>query len=404
MTMPSLSRRTLLYGMGALGGACLLPGLALAAPATDKRLVVVILRGAFDGLAVVPPLGDRDYAAARGGLALSPGNGALALDADFGLNAGLADLKPLWDARELLFVHAIASPYRERSHFDGQNVLETGFGHPQGSADGWLNRALALLPQPADGHRLGLAVGPSVPLILRGPQRIAAWAPETMPELDPTFLDLLGRLYAKDPLLGPALADGIKSQGMSDALLGSVKGGKRAATRPGGGFAALAATAGKLLAAPDGARVAVMELTGWDTHAGQGTDKGRLANALTGLAAGLLALKDALGEAWRDTAVLAVTEFGRTVAENGTNGTDHGTGTAALVLGGRVRGGRVVTQWPGLAPAKLYQARDLMPTADLRGLLKAALQAQYGAGAPALGTKVFPDSTDVKPIEGLFSV
>jgi uncharacterized protein (DUF1501 family) len=403
MTMQGFSRRFLLQAVGAVGGACLLPGLALAAPATDKRLVVIVLRGALDGLALAPPLGDRDYAGARGGLALSSGNGALALDADFGLNAALADLKPLYDARELLIVHAIASPYRDRSHFDGQNVLETGFGHPQGSADGWLNRALALLPQPAEGRRLGLAVGPSVPLILRGAQRIAAWAPETMPALDPTFLDLLGSLYARDPLLGPALADGIRSEAMSNALLGSVDGRKRAATRPGTGFAMLAATAGKLLAPQDGARIAVMELTGWDTHTGQGTVQGRLANALSGLAAGLVALKDALGPAWRDTAVLAVTEFGRTVAENGTNGTDHGTGTAALVLGGAVRGGRVVTQWPGLAPAKLYQARDLLPTADLRGLLKAALQAQYGLGSAALGTKVFPDSTAVKPIDGLFS-
>jgi len=401
--MPSLSRRHLLQTMGALGGACLLPGLALAAPATDKRLVVVILRGALDGLALAPPLGDRDYAGARGGLALSPGTGALALDADFGLNAALADLKPLYDARELLIVHAIASPYRDRSHFDGQNVLETGFGHPQGSADGWLNRALALLPQPADGRRLGLAVGPSVPLILRGTQRIAAWEPETMPGLDPTFLDLLGGLYAHDPLLGPALADGIKSQAMSNALLGSVGGRKQNATRPGAAFATLAETAGKLLAAPDGARIAVMELTGWDTHVGQGTVQGRLANALAGLAEGLLALKTALGPAWRDTAVLAVTEFGRTVAQNGTNGTDHGTGTAALVMGGAVRGGRVVAQWPGLSQAKLYQARDLLPTADLRGLLKAALQAQYGVGTQALAAKVFPDSANVKPIDGLFA-
>ena len=401
--MPSLTRRSLLHAMGALGGACLLPGLALAAPATDKRLVVIILRGALDGLALAPPLGDRDYATARGGLALSPGNGAIALGGDFGLNAALAPLKDVYDGRELLIVHAIASPYRDRSHFDGQNVLETGFGHPQGSADGWLNRALALLPQPGDGRRLGLAVGPSVPLILRGAQRIAAWEPETLPALDPTFLDLLGVLYQRDPLLGPALADGIKSQAMSDALLGSVGGRKAQATKPGAGFALLAETAGKLLAAPDGARVAVMELTGWDTHTGQGTVQGRLAQALGGLAEGLVALKGALGPAWRDTAILAVTEFGRTVAQNGTNGTDHGTGTAGLLLGGRVRGGRIVADWPGLAPGKLYQARDLKPTADLRGLLKAALQAQYGVGTAALASKVFPDSAGVKPIDGLFN-
>ena len=402
--MPRFTRRTILQGMGALGGACLLPGLALAAPATEKRLVVIILRGALDGLALAPPLGDADYARARGGLALSPGNGAIALDADFGLNAALSDLKPLYDARELLIVQAIASPYRARSHFDGQNVLETGFGHPQGSAEGWLNRALTLLPQPGDGRRLGLAVGPSVPLILRGTQRIAAWEPETMPPLDPTFLDLVGALYVHDKLLGPALADGIRSKSMSDTLLGSVDGKNSRATKPGAGFAALAEAAGKLLAAQDGARVAVMELTGWDTHTAQGTVQGRLAQALSGLGAGLLALKDALGPTWRETAVLAVTEFGRTVAENGTNGTDHGTGTAALVLGGRVAGGRVVTQWPGLAQAKLFQARDLMPTADLRALLKAALQAQYGLGTDALGAKVFPDSGTVKPMPGLFRV
>jgi uncharacterized protein (DUF1501 family) len=403
MTMIRLTRRRALQGLSAIGGACLLPGLALAAPATEKRLVVVILRGALDGLALAPPLGDPDYAGARGGLALAPGSGALALDGDFGLNSALAGLKPIYDQREMLIVHAIASPYRDRSHFDGQNVLETGFGHPQGSADGWLNRALTLLPQPSSGRRLGLAVGPSVPLIMRGGQRVAAWEPETMPPLDPTFLDLLGGLYRRDALLGPALADGIKSDAMSAALLGDGTGRKGSPTRPGNGFRMLAETAGKLLAAPEGARVAVMELTGWDTHTGQGTSQGRLAQALSGLGDGLIALKDTLGPIWRDTLVLAVTEFGRTVAENGTNGTDHGTGTAALVLGGAVRGGRVVTQWPGLAPSQLYQARDLMPTTDLRALLKAALQEQYGVGTAALASKVFPDSAAVAPLQGLLA-
>ena len=401
--MMRLTRRSALRGIGALGGACLLPGLALAAPATDKRLVVVILRGALDGLALAPPLGDPDYARVRGGLALAPGAGALTLDRDFGLNQALGELKPLYDQREMLIVHAIASPYRDRSHFDGQNVLETGFGHPHGSADGWLNRALALLPQPGNGRRLGLAVGPSVPLIMRGTQRIVAWEPETLPALDPTFLDLLGGLYRGDALLGPALADGIKSDAMSTELLGGVAGRKSSATKPGNGFVTLAATAGKLLAAPEGARVAVMELTGWDTHTGQGTSEGRLAQALSGLGGGLLALKEALGPVWRDTLVLAVTEFGRTVAENGTKGTDHGTGTAALVLGGALNGGRVLTRWPGLATAQLFQARDLMPTTDVRALLKAALQAQYGIGAQALADKVFPDSAGVRPLDGLLT-
>jgi uncharacterized protein (DUF1501 family) len=258
------------------------------------------------------------------------------------------------------------------------------------------------MPQPSDGHRVGLAVGPSVPLMMRGGQRVAAWEPETMPAVDPTFLDLLGGLYAKDKLLGPALADGIKSDAMSASLLGG-DGRPGNQPRPGNGFRTLAETAGKLLAAPDGARVAVMELTGWDTHVGQGTDDGRLAPALSGLSDGLLAMRVALGDAWRQTLVLAVTEFGRTVAENGTKGTDHGTGTAALVLGGAIRGGRVVGQWPGLAPARLYQNRDLMPTTDLRALLKAALQGQYGIGTQALGTNVFPDSADVAPLQGIWA-
>jgi uncharacterized protein (DUF1501 family) len=402
----ALTRRRALWSLSALATAGLLPRLALAALPTERRTVVILLRGALDGLGAVPPYGDPDYARQRGQLALDRGD-VIALDGTFGLNPALAPLQPLWDARELLVLHAIASPYRERSHFDGQNLLENGTLKPQGSADGWLNRALGATSQPRDGRRLGLAVGGAVPLLMRGSIPVASWEPQVMAPVDAPFLDLLATMYQRDPVFGPALAEAIKTEAMSAAALGDdAKPAPRMAARRGLGpktFKALAASAGKLLAAPDGARVAALDMGGWDTHANQGTTKGRLFDNLAGLADGLVALKDALGPAWRDTAVVVMTEFGRTVAVNGTGGTDHGTATTAWLLGGAVAGGRVLADWPGLSQSALHQGRDLTPTADVRGLLKAVLQPQLQLSSDALGRQVFPDSATIKPLEGLFT-
>lgn len=404
MSAPLPSRRALLTGVAGLVAAGALPRLALAQAPTERRTVVVLLRGALDGLGAVPPIGDPAYAGQRGPLAFAR-DAVLPLDATFALSPGLSALEPLWRRRELLILHAVASPYRERSHFDGQNLLENGTLRPQGSADGWLNRALGALPKARDGRRLGLAVGGAVPLLMRGAMPVASWEPQQLPPVDALLLDRLAELYGRDPVFGPALQEALRAEAMSSAALGEEPmSGRRPAAKRGVGakaFKTLAGAAGKLLAAPEGARVAALDMGGWDTHTGQGTVKGRLHDNLAGLADGLLALQEALGPAWRQTAVLVLTEFGRTVAANGTGGTDHGTGTVALLLGGAIAGGRVLADWPGIAPAQLHQARDLRPTTDLRALLKSVLQPQLNLSSEVLGRSVFPESAAIRPLNGV---
>lgn len=373
--------------------------LALADAVTERRFVLVILRGGLDGLAAVPPYGDRSYRQIRGGLAMDDpmrGGGIVDLDGFFGLHPALEPLAPWYRSGELMPVHAVATPYRERSHFDGQDLLETGTDRPQGVRDGWLNRAIGLL----DGgdRRLGLAVGQTVPLVLRGDTPVASWTLAILPEADDAFLDRLAMLYRDDPVFGSVLAEAVSVDAMADSALAGAN--RRGPGRRGAEAADLARVAGGMLAAPDGPRIAVLEVSGWDTHAGQGTQTGRLARSLTGLANGLTELRAALGPAWRETIVAVVTEFGRTAAPNGTGGTDHGTGAAALLAGGRVAGGQVLADWPGLAPRDLYQGRDLAPTLDLRSVFKAVLQEHLALPADAVDRVVFANSRIV-PISGL---
>jgi uncharacterized protein (DUF1501 family) len=402
-------RQTLALCAGCVAGASL-GGVraAVARAATEKRLVVVVLRGALDGLAAVPPLFDPDYRRMRGALALAePGTpvGALDLDGRFGLHPALQPLHAMYRAGEMSVVHAVATPYRSRSHFDGQDVLENGASTVRTIKDGWLNRTLSLMNS-GDTGRLGLAVGQSVPLILRGDTKVATWAPAEMPGLDPDFLSRLAGLYANDALLGPALDAGRRAQAMTDEVMpegrarqGRMSGGRvYVQARPPASLRDAAMAVGQLLAASDGPRIAALDMGGWDTHAGQGVLNGRLAGALRGLGEGLSALKVALGPAWRETVVAVITEFGRTVAINGTGGTDHGTGGVAFLLGGAVSGGRVVTRWPGLAAEKLYEGCDLAPTTDLRSVVKGVLSGHLGLPQDAIERVVFPDSGDAPPL------
>lgn len=374
--------------------------LAVANAATEQRFVVVILRGAMDGLSVVVPYGDPGLAALRAGLLPPmPGQeqGLRDLGGMYGLHPAMARSHAMYQANELLVVHAVAGNYRVRSHFEAQDCLESGADHRMTS--GWLNRAVAAMPaQPPHSFSRAIAVGPSVPLLLRGPQAVANWAPHGFAEPEQGLYQQVLALNRDDPLLGPAIAAGLRDRGFGDEVVGT---GKEAADGPGRGgghaFTALATAAGELLKAQDGPRIAALDLGGWDTHVAQVP---RLTQALTQLDSGLDAMRTALGDAWARTVVLVMTEFGRTARMNGTRGTDHGTATVAFVAGGAVAGGKVVADWPGLGSGQLFENRDLAPTTDLRAVAQGILAGHLGLD-PAAFVTVFPGSQPAPSMRGL---
>lgn len=394
--------------------------LAVAAAPTETRFVFVLLRGALDGLAAVPPVHDPGYPALRGAIAIAKsGEGAaLPLDGTFGLHPALSFLKSSYDAGELTVLHAVATSYRERSHFDAQDVLESGVARPHGSMSGWINRALAALP--GDPSReAGVALGANVPLAMRGPAEVASWSPTRLSSLDESTLARLTDLYARDELLSKRLADALQSDAIATAAQAAaeVEAAEDDKMAPGNVIAEdakrkrnfnaryveTARAAAGFLKRDDGPRVAMFDTSGWDTHANQGGAQGQLALRLRGLDAALQALKETLGPVWRKTAVLVATEFGRTAAINGTRGTDHGTAAAAFLLGGAVRGGRVITDWPGLSRANLHEGRDLAPTRDLRSVMKGLLRDHLGVPTKSLDTTVFPDSSSIRPSDDLLT-
>jgi uncharacterized protein (DUF1501 family) len=401
-----ISRRSLLQlaGTGAALGTMGPIGIAFAQAATDNRLVVIMLRGAMDGVAAVPPYGDSRYHERRGSLALPmPGeaDGILKLDGTFGLHPALAPIQPLWDQGQLLIVHATTGGFHTRSHFDAQDYLEMGLNERNSSVGGWLNRAVGALPQRASGRELGLALGPVVPLMMRGSVPVASWEPEDMRPPSASLLTQVSELYAKDPVLGPALSEGIKAQHLAVEALGKEMTGKGGYS--GDAFKTYAKAAGGLLAAEAGPRIAMFDIGGWDTHVSQGTVKnGRLAPNFASLAAGLEELRKSLGPIWARTVVVCATEFGRTVAPNGTNGTDHGTASATFVLGGAVKGMRMAGDWPGLG--SLYENRDLKGATDVRAVFKGVLRDHLGIEKTVLDARIFPESGAVKPIDGLVRV
>jgi uncharacterized protein (DUF1501 family) len=401
------SRRAVLQAALATGALAALPraGFAAQDPLDGRRLVLVFLRGGLDGLTLAPAYGDPAYAEARRHLALPPpgaADGALALDATFALHPALFAIHPWYRSGELAVVHALASPHRGRSHFEAQDLIENGTPLPYAAADGWLNRALATVD--GRGRRLGLALGHSVPLLLRGPAPVMSWAPSSFPKVDAEYLARLADLYEGDRLLAPALADALKGQSLADEVMGGEGRGMggRGGYRGLQAFKTASKAAGELLAAADGPRVAVLELSGWDSHANQGTTQGQIAALLGGLGDGLATLKESLGPAWARTAILVITEFGRMVAPNGTNGTDHGTAGAALLAGGAVKGGRVIADWPGLSRAQLHEGRDLRPTLEFRPIFKALLRDHLKIAEAAVETREFPESHTLRVLEGLF--
>ena len=381
-------------GAGALGAMSMSTlSFAAGSTASTKRFVFVVLRGGMDGLSAVPAIGDPEFAAARGPLAQFS-SAPLTLDATFALHPNLAQLHTMYIGGELVVVHAAGLPYRERSHFDAQQVLESGGVRPYELTTGWLGRALA--PSAAKS----LALNTSVPLVLRGPGAVDTWAPSALPEPNADLVARLERMYGNDAVLATALLrakalhfDGAMPMDMNAAGDKSMANAGRA-----GNFTLLAQRAAEFLSQPNGPQAAVLELGGFDSHANQGNPNGALSNTLRQLDAGLAALREGLvtSGTWGRTVVVVATEFGREVAVNGTLGTDHGTGGAAFVLGGAVKGGRVIADWPGLAKRDRFEGRDLRITTDLRAVLRGVLADHLQVAARSLNADVFPGSENIK--------
>ncbi len=384
------------------------PAFGADASASKKKMIFVICRGGMDGLSVAPPIGDSEYRGLRAGLALDD---ALPLDGAFALHPQLTATHALAKAGEARIAPAVATPDRARSHFEAQDVLETGAAGVYSTSSGWLNRAVETL----SAHRKvdAISIGPTAPLVLRGKVQTASWSPGKGVDAEARLPGLLQDLYRNDPLLGPALARGLATEtmakdataglmGASTPMAGGPNAGKGGGGQGGQPNRDAARTLGESLAGfmrePNGPTVAAISLDGFDSHAGQ-------ANLLTQRLAYLDAVLDGihtgLGPEWKNTVVVVATEFGRTARENGTGGTDHGTGSTALLLGGALKPGGIVGDWPTLKQPALYENRDVAPTLDMRGLFKGVLGEHMGVDRAALDNIIFPNSGAVKLVTGL---
>jgi uncharacterized protein (DUF1501 family) len=376
-------------------------------------MLTIILRGALDGLAAVAPVGDPDWVKLRGdrALVLDGKTPALPLDSFFALNPAMPNLYRMFKFNEAAVVHAAATPYRERSHFDGQDVLESGLPNPGRADSGWLNRALGGLQAEARvrSDRRAFAVGPVTPLVVRGPTPVLSWTPTRIqPASEDTMARLLDLYHHTDVELARVLEGRRDLSILARAGDAATKAPTEGRATPQGFpaqvrafFADAAGTAAKFLAREDGPRIGALAFNGWDTHVDEGADSGRLATLLGALDGAIEAVRVAMGPVWSETVVTVITEFGRTARINGTNGTDHGTGTIALLAGGAVKGGRVIADWPGLKNAQLHEGRDLAATTDLRAVLKGLLKDHLRVTDQALAGNVFPGSGDVKAMAGL---
>jgi uncharacterized protein (DUF1501 family) len=390
-----MTRRALLGVSAGLFSWAHAPRWAEAAPSpSDPRLLVVILRGGLDGLNTVVPHGDPDYASMRGAVALSRGD-TIGLDSFFGLHPSMPKFGSWFADGEAAVVHATAPPLHNRSHFDAQDNLENGLPDKASNATGWLNRLLTALPSGAPIRQHGAIEIGDAPLILRGPAPVLGWSPTWFQQVDAVTREGLRSIYARrDPAMLGALDRGLKADALAsgggddeDEDLDTLRKGFRGA--------------GRLLAEATGPRIAVLSIDGFDTHSQQGVLSGSLPALLGTLDTGLSDFKAAVGRYWSQTIVLCVTEFGRTVRANGDRGTDHGVGTAALLAGGAVAGGRVICDWPGLAANRLYEGSDLKPTTDIRSLFKGILLEHLGVPPSILEAQVFPASSRAAPLLGL---
>ena len=368
-----LSRRHFLSGTAALLAA---PGIVFAQAATERRFIFVIQRGAADGLNIVVPYADPAYARQRGALAIDPA-AALKLDGTFALHPSLTELAGLYKAGQATFFHAVASPYRDRSHFDGQNVLETGGAAPYVLKDGWLNRLLSAQSRPGKD---AIAFATTMPAAMRGDISVQSYAPSTLPQASDDLMIRIGQLYGEDAQLHALWSAALDGNAMA---AGIDQGAKRQKPED------LGRVAASFLGKKDGPRIAMIETGGWDTHSGQNN---RLATQLDNLNSMVAALRQGLGPIWEQTVILVATEFGRTVAANGTGGTDHGTGAAAMLLGGAVQGGRIIADWPGLETGNLLDGRDLKPTLALDGLIAQTCAEVFRSDPERMKRVLFPAS------------
>ena len=411
----TISRRAALLGLSAstLAGACAsngFPAMTFAHAGTDKRLVAIFLRGGVDGLSLVPPYAEPTLKALRGPLVDDmPGSGGPnamhKLDGMFAVNPDLPFFHELFSAGELVVLHSTASPYRDRSHFDAQDVVDRGTTD-RGLRQGWLNRVVGRLP---DGGRparadLALGVGPTLPLSLRGPEPAGSWSPPVQSTIASETFERLAALYRNDADLGAPFINAVSA----GKLAGGVMGAMGASDSP---FEEMATVAAGFLRERMGPRIVTIDFGNWDSHSDQNARElitpqnqwpGRYPSFYRKLNSGMRALRTGLGSTWQDTAVLIFTEFGRTVRVNGTNGTDHGTAGAAMLAGGAVAGGRVISDWRGLAPRDLLEDRDLYPTTDIRSLFKATLREHMGLSDTDIETTVFPQTASIGALEGLF--
>ncbi|WP_372000701.1 DUF1501 domain-containing protein [Tistrella mobilis] len=347
----------------------------------------VNLRGAADGIATLPPIGDPDYAGLRGALAFNKGEVEVMKNEIFGFNPALSVIRPWYSSSELLFIHAVATPYRSRSHFDGQAILENGFADQSRTDSGWLGRAL----HARDGAPPAVAIDGGIPLVLAGAKRVMNWSPGNSSVPPSDVVERLASLYDLNPRLAP-FADAMRQS--ADSIERAMGAGKAKIE-----FFAMAA---RFLLEENGPRIAVLSVDGWDTHTAQGTIKGRSQAALSKLAEGLALIRTTLGEErWARTVILVASEFGRTARPNGSNGTDHGTAGAVMLCGGAVNGGRVISDWPGLAQTSLYEGRDLRPTLDMRAVFKGILIDHLKVSHSAVERTVFPETPDVSPLGDL---
>ncbi|MEL7320012.1 MAG: DUF1501 domain-containing protein [Pseudomonadota bacterium] len=371
----TLNRRTMLAGSMILGASSLAaPRMAFANAPGERNLLFVLLRGAMDGMAMLAPTGDPGYEALRA--AASPDyEGATRIDPLFQLHPAFENVGKAYTAGDALFVNATATSYRDRSHFDGQDLLETGGAKPHSLRQGWLNRLVGLM---SDGQApRALAIAPTMPLALRGDAPASNYAPSALPEASADFMGRVAKLYADDDQLAGLFAAALETRDMAaDDGLKNL----RDATAAG-------ELAASLMRGADGARIAMIELGGWDTHANQRGAFNRPARQLDTL---LGAYAKSMGAAWDNTLVMVATEFGRTARYNGTNGTDHGTASATLLMGGAVRGNRVLGDWPGLAPSQLYQERDLRPTTALESVLAGAVSEHFALDPARAMERLFP--------------